>query len=198
MIESKSKVLTKLHKQFYSSVAFGIRVVSPKKALIQKLTSALNLIRETDYNLFKKVLEIKCILIYPGNDYYGVIYEQRRIFVDQPKDVQDSSVPWLASSLVHEAWHIDQYKRGIVEYGMRTERGAYLVQRRFLSKVGKKFELRWLDRQYKEQWWKPEKQSKETGDGYDLDSVTDYRKLFSTFIKLYKQGKLKIKEVSLN
>ena len=87
--------------------------------------------------------------------------------------------------------------RGIVEYGARAERGAYLVQRRFLSKVGKKFEVRWLDKEYKEQWWNTEKQDKKTGGGYDTESVTDYRKLFPAFIRMYKQGKLKIQEISL-
>ena len=198
MYKSKPKISTQFEKRFYRAYVFGIAIIAPQKILMQKLTRALHLIYETDNNIFQKVLNIKHILIYPGKDYYGVVFEKQRIFVDQPKTIQDSSVAYLASSLVHEAWHIDQYIRGIVEYGARAERGAYLVQRRFLSKVGKKFEVHWLDKEYKSQWWEPKGQSKETGGGYDTDSVTEYRKLFRVFIKLYKQGKLKIKDILLD
>ena len=187
----------RLRNQFFGSVVYGVRIVAPQKALIQKLAYAFHLIHETDQNAFKKVLKIKHILIYPGNDYYGAAYERQRIFIDQPKSIRDSSTAYLASSIIHEAWHIDQYLRGIVEYGARAERGAYLVQRKFLSKTGKKFEVRWLDKEYKGQWWNTEKQDKKTGGGYDTGSVTNYRKLFFAFIRMYKHGKLKIKEISL-
>ncbi len=184
-------------RRFFKIVLFGIKIVSPTLASLRKIKIALELIQTADKTLFRKVLRIKHVVIFPGNDYYGCVLEKERTYIDQPRAIQDSSVAYLASSFVHEAWHIDQYLRGITEYGALAERGAYRVQRRFLAKTGTRSEIQWLDKQYRLQWWVSEKQSKTNNDGYDTESVERHDTEFRAFIKLYRAGKLRLTEIDL-
>ena len=97
----------------------------------KKIERALNLIKTIDPALFRKVLKIKVILIFHGgDDDYGEI--KNRIWVSHYKIFREITVTYLASLMVHEAWHIVQRERGAKNIASRTERGAYLVQKRFL------------------------------------------------------------------
>jgi len=180
------------NKPFFRSAVFGIDVVAQDKKDIDKIKKALLLIKKIDPRLFSKVLQLKAILIYPGRNEYGAVYEKERIYIDQPKAIKESTLIYLASSIVHEAWHIDQYKRKIREYGIKTEKGAYLVQKRFLLKAGAKADAEWLDKMYKQQWWKPEPTKTKKKAGYDDKSVEKTRNEFWKFLNKYKKGKLRI------
>lgn len=185
----------KLKKQFYETVLWGIEVISQGKSHLKKIKQSLELIKNTDNLLFKKALRLKAILIFPGKSYYGAVYEKERVFIDQPKSIVASSVPFFASSIVHEAWHVYQYARGTKKFDGRAERGAYLVQRRFLKKAGRKSELKWLDREYKVKWWRPEDTKDKKSTGYDNRGVEKSREDFAEFLSRYKQGKLKTKNI---
>lgn len=190
-----SRKTKKLRKPFYKSVVFGITIVSQDKKHIVQFEKALLLIKKTDRRLFLKVVCLKAILIYPGENQYGAVYEKERIFIDQPKSMQKVSSSWLASILVHEAWHIDQYKRKIREFGVKTEKGAYLVQRRFLLKVGVKSEIKWLDKVYQSKWWESETKKAKNSQGYDKKSVEKNEVAFWKFMNQYKAKKLSLIEI---
>ena len=181
--------------RFYKIEPFGIPTISKSKGHLRKIKKSLVLIQNTDILLFRKVLRLRLILVFPGDSYYGVVFPGQRIYIDQPKAIRDSSIPFLASSIIHEAWHIDQHERGMRDFSGKAERGAYLVQRRFLTKTGSKREVKWLDREYGLKWWQPEDTAEKKQSGYDNvstnKSVSEFRKLF----KQYKQGKLKIEEI---
>jgi len=194
---AKNKPLKLYRKPFYKSVVFGINIVSQNRKHINRIREALLLLKNTDRRLFSKVLCLKAILIYPGKDEYGAVFEKERIYVDQPETVEKASLVWLASSLVHEAWHIDQYKRGIRKYGIKTEKGAYLVQRRFLSKVGSKEDIKWLDKMYKLQWWESESTAFKKDIGYDDKSVDKTWLEFWNFLGRYKTKKLRLIDINL-
>src|SRR3972149_9077224 len=100
---AKNKPLKLYRKPFYKSVVFGINIVSQNRKHINRIREALLLLKNTDRRLFSKVLCLKAILIYPGKDEYGAVFEKERIYVDQPETVEKASLVWLASSLVHEA-----------------------------------------------------------------------------------------------
>jgi hypothetical protein len=182
-------------KLFFKTVIFDINIVSQNKSHLKKIKKALELIRDTDDSLFKKVLRLKAILVFHGKDYYGVVFEKQRVYIDQPKAIKDSSVEFLASSIIHEAWHIDQYTRGTRKFDGRAERGAYLIQKKFLMKVRRKFEIKWLDREYKLKWWQPEDTFDKKSSGYDRTNVDKKGIDFWLFFKKYQTNKLKIRTI---
>ena len=194
---AKSKSLKISKKPFYRAIVFGIDIVSQNRKHINRIREALLLLKNTDRRLFSKVLCLKAILIYPGKDEYGAVFEKERIYVDQPETVNKASLVWLASSLVHEVWHIDQYKRGIRKCGIKTEKGAYLVQRRFLSKVGSKEDIERLDKMYKLQWWESESTDFKKDIGYDDKSVDKTWLEFWNFLGRYKTKKLCLIDINL-
>lgn len=187
----------KLKKQFYKAAFCDVEVISQKKSHLKKIKQSFELIKNIDNSLFKKVLRLRAILIFPGKSYYGAVYEKERVFIDQPKSITASSVPFLASSIVHEAWHVYQYAHGTRKFDGRAERGAYLAQRRFLKKAGRKSELKWLDCEYKVKWWKPEDTKDKKSTGYDNRGVEKSREDFAELLSQYKQGKLNIKEIKV-
>lgn len=193
-IRKSSSVISK--KSFFRAVVFDIDVVSKNKEDIEKIRQAIHLIKKIDPRLFSKVLRLKAILIYPGKNEYGAVYEKERIFIDQPKSINISSIQFLASSIIHEAWHIDQYFHGTRKFDGRAERGAYIAQRKFLKKTGTRFELNWLDRQYKSQWWKPESTEEKRDSGYDKIGVGRANIEFWQFLNKYKEGKLFLRDLS--
>ncbi|KKU17158.1 MAG: hypothetical protein UX26_C0006G0007 [Parcubacteria group bacterium GW2011_GWC1_45_9] len=184
-------------KQFYKTVLWGIEAVSINKSHLKKIKRSLELIKNTDNFLFRRVLRLKAILIFPGKSYYGAVYERKRIFIDQPKSIVESSVQFLASSIIHEAWHVYQYAHGTRKFDGRAERGAYIAQRKFLKKTGKKSELKWLDREYKTEWWRPEDTKDKKDSGYDKKGVDKANADFLDFLKQYRQNELKIKEIEI-
>lgn len=165
-------------------------IVAPAKIHIKKLTDALYFFSYHDPKMFRKFRSMKAILVYPGKGSereYG-FHGDDKIWVCHSRLVRKSSVSYLASTLVHETWHLIQYDRGSKNYGDRAEKGAYKKQREFLVKVGNKEAAKWLDSEFKEKWWLYKMEDdKET---LYFPSLEPLKK----FIEDYKKGKLKIKK----
>ncbi len=179
--------------QFYKAKTFGIDIVFRVKNHLKKIEKALNLIKEIDPILFKKALKIRAILIFhDGDDDYGEIKDY--IWVNHYGTFRGITITYLASLMVHEAWHIVQRERGVKNIASRAERGAYLVQKRFLLAAGDKYSAKWLDRAYKEKWWLDKDKEHKTRQVKDNKKV---RKTALGFLKQYQQGKLRIKEIKI-
>lgn len=178
---------------YYKASIFDIEVVFHVKNHFKKIKKALNLIKEIDSILFKKVLKIRAILIFhDGDDDYSEIKDC--IWVNHYGTFREITITYLASLMVHEAWHIFQRERGVKNIASRAERGAYLVQKRFLLAVGDKYSAKWLDRAYKEKWWLDKDKEHKTRQVEDNKKA---RKTAFKFLKQYQQGKLKIKEIKV-
>jgi hypothetical protein len=62
--------------------------------------------------------------------------------------------------LIHEAHHIVQYKKCKRGYGYHFERGAYIVQKKFLKKANYELGIQWLEKEFKNKWWEDFKKQK--------------------------------------
>lgn len=175
--------------QYYQLLHESGVIVAHDKKLIRKFIRAFSVIDNVGgiYSSIRK--NIKTILVFPGKDYYTEVFPQKKIWMCQPKTVRESSLEYLASLVIHEAWHIVQHKRGVKNIGSRGERGAYLVQRRFLALAKDRQSLRWLDKAYKEKWWLDADDNSETRPS---DNQGDTRSSMLKFLKQYESGKLRI------
>src|SRR3989344_7613114 len=133
-----------LHKYFYKKRACGIDIVSPSKREISKIREALEFIEKNQPPAFRKTRKFKAILVYPKRGYENNIFSEERIWICKPQTVRESSVPYLASLLIHEAQHLLQHDRGMRDSGARAEGEAYKVQRDFLLSFGNEREISWL------------------------------------------------------
>ncbi len=178
---------------YYKTSIFEIEIVFRVKNHFKKLKKALDLINAIDPCLFKKVLKIKAILIFhDGDGDYGEIKD--RIWVNHYRVFRGITITYLASLMIHEAWHILQRERGVKNIASWAERGAYLVQKRFLLAANDKYSAKWLDRAYKEKWWLDKDEEHKTR---QVKDNTKARKTALGFLKQYQQGKLKIKAIKV-
>ncbi|OGY39330.1 MAG: hypothetical protein A2418_01525 [Candidatus Brennerbacteria bacterium RIFOXYC1_FULL_41_11] len=123
-----------------------------EEKLRRKLNVSLDFIKKTRFvNLIKNINKIK---VFDKNGYDTDVNVKTRVWYVQPKTIKYSSVEYLSSLFIHEAWHVEQEKKGLNPNGRtRTERGAYLKQRLFLELYGEQYEVDWLDKEYKRKWW---------------------------------------------
>ncbi len=184
-----------LKKVFYKTIVRNINIVSQSKKHLLKTKKAIDLIFKIDPSFFDKEKILKVILIYPGNTEIGCIFERERIYVNQPKHINQSSVLWWASTIMHESWHVHQFNYSPMITNGRAEYGAYRIQRKFLEKLKAWYEIRWLDKMQKEKWWKSEKTLFKKGVGYDAESRNAMQLKFEKFVYLYMHNKLHIQTI---
>ena len=186
-----------LRHVFYRLRAGSITVVSPFKKHLSKTKESLALLQKINRKAFNEVQKLKDILIYPGTTELGCLFEKEKIYINQPKHIDQSSVIWWASTILHEAWHLHQYTDSPDMTNGRAEYGAYRVQRKFLMKAKAITEVQWLDKMQKAQWWKGDDTSFKKQIGYNNDARNTTQREFEQFIKLYKQHKLTIKDLNI-
>ena len=86
------------------------------------------------------------------------------------------SPKYVASLLIHEAYHVAQYRGGHKNFGERAEYRACQVQKKFLKKINYLSAIEWLDKQYQQKWW--ERMDKKSGDSL----------VFKKILNSYKQN----------
>lgn len=175
--------------RYYQLLHKNSVIVAYDKKLIRKFIRTFSLIDKLGGAYPSICKNIRTILIFPGKDYYTEVFTSKKIWMCQPKTVRESSLEYLASLVIHEAWHIVQHARGVKNISSRGERGAYLVQRRFLELAKDKQSLRWLDKAYKEKWWIDADENSETRPSNNQE---DTRSNMLKFLKQYKNGELQI------
>ncbi len=173
---------------WYQKTYRATDIISQNRNLLAKLRRAFMHIEKLNAQRFEFVHDIRCVLVYPGNDYYTEMVASDGIWVVQPRTIRESSLNYLASLIVHEAWHSVQWSRGTRNVSSRAERGAYLKQREFLAAMRDAFSIRWLDKAYKEKWWENADASHTTRPSGNQDAV---RSEILRLVRRYKNGKLK-------
>jgi hypothetical protein len=139
----------------------NIQIVSNKSSYIQKIIKALKFIKKIDPKNFKKVNDnLQKIIITNISGTFGAVYPKEQTFIITQDYVDKSHYKWLASCLIHEAHHIVQYKKGKRGYGYHFERGAYIVQKKFLKKANYELGIQWLEKEFKNKWWEDFKKQK--------------------------------------
>lgn len=160
--------------------------MSPSKNYFKKIHDSFELLKQYSKNNFDKVNKyLNVIIIHPKHKTYNQLiykYKEKNWIVGYNIFADESFDPlYIASLLIHETYHITQYLSGHKNYGEKAETAAYLQQRKFLKKVNYKTAVEWLDKHYKNKWWK------------SMDKMSQIKKEFNKLFSDYKQNKIKIK-----
>lgn len=133
---------------------YGVRVVYQQRRDAEKIRRALAFLRRTSERAFFKVTHLLvCIAIVPGRRGRNGVFTAERVWITERPGLRYPS-QYLASLLLHEAHHVAQARSGTLSDNDLAERNAYIVQRRYLQRIGYHNAVEWLNSQYKEQWWK--------------------------------------------
>jgi len=138
---------------YYSKKIYNIEILASTKIEIDIIKKALLFIKTHAPQSFSRLKKLQAIIIYPNKDYNNILFPKENIYICQQGTIIESSMPYLASLLIHEAHHLLQYKKDQKHHGQKTEEEAYKAQRRFLKKYGTKAEVDWLDNLFKDEWW---------------------------------------------
>lgn len=130
-----------------------IEIVSNSQNDINKILETLLFIKKKSKDNWRQIKLITAIIVSPKNGYDNQLFPKERIWICQAGTVRKSSIPYLASLLMHEACHIGQYRMENKKWTESLEKQAYQVQRNFLAKYGTLKEVDWLDKMFKKRWW---------------------------------------------
>lgn len=67
-----------MKNKFYSTKFKKIKVITTTKNEIQKIINAINFIESTDKSHFKRITEIKAILVFPKKDYDNELFPKEK------------------------------------------------------------------------------------------------------------------------
>jgi hypothetical protein len=150
-VQALSFLIQYIHmlKQYKQS---GIEITGEAVKDIKKIAEAV-LFLESDSTWKKKVRNLKQIIVHSKNSYDNELFYRGAIWVCQRGTVREATIPYLASLIAHEIFHILQDKRGMDNINSRMEPAAYNAQIRFLEKYGTKRDVWWVSKLLKEKYW---------------------------------------------
>lgn len=132
----------------------GVPVVAKERRDVERIRAAFSILQKRDHSAFRRVKNhLKMIYIASGRVYANGVYERDGVWFAAAPFLRTCPPLYLASLLVHEMHHIAEYRAGQCYRRDRSERSAYLAQRRFLITSGGQQYIRWLDEQYERRWW---------------------------------------------
>ncbi|MEK7636477.1 MAG: hypothetical protein AAB362_02215 [Patescibacteria group bacterium] len=149
----------------------SIALYAPQKAIIIKINRALELIQSVDKKEYKKLfLRLRVIFITRRHGITNEFFMPEKIWFANRSLIEKNDVSWIASLIIHEAFHATQFKRGkyIVPLD-KLEPPALKVQAIFLKKIEGTSGITAIESVKKNKYWK--KMAK------DVKSYTYFRNL---------------------
>jgi hypothetical protein len=165
-----------------------INLISSSKSQLKLLQKSVDFLFENNKEKLKinfRKKPIFTILVSKITPYYNEFFLKENIFVlgDGYFKKQFAYKEFLASLILHEMKHLEQFQNGKKFTGKIAETEGYKVQRNFLENIRYESAVKWLDNQYKKQWWK------------EMDKKTIQREKTIEFFNNFKENKFKIKEL---
>lgn len=162
-----------MKKKFFSKRKDSFVVISPERALTDKIFSSIALIKKTDKEEYQKLKSrIKVIFITNKTGYANEFFMPEKIWFANLSLIRKNDLNWLASLIIHEAYHATQFKNGkYISSFDKLEPLAYKRQKMFLKKLGESGED--VDIAFKQKQWERFNQ--------DKISFSYFRNLLSAF-----------------
>lgn len=160
----------------------SLLIIAPHAPLLKNVRQALRLIQSIDNKEYSRLFSrLKVIFITNKNGYTNEFFMPEKIWFTNKSLIKNNDVSWVASLIIHEAFHATQFKKGKYILPLsQLEKPALRVQDAFLRKIKTEIGKDSVRRAFKEKYW-------ETINN-DLRSFAYFRNLLT----LYKSGKLKI------
>lgn len=123
--------------EFFCYPYKNIALYAPHKAIIAKLKNALDFIRNTDMREYKKLFSrLRVIFITRRKGITNEFFMPEKIWFANRSLIEKNDIQWVASLMIHEAFHATQFKNGTYIAPInRLEPPALKVQAKFLKKV---------------------------------------------------------------
>ena len=175
--------------KFYQIDIKNIKICASQIKDINKIFDSLNFISQKDKKIWNRVKKIKAIIVHPKIGYDNELFRPDYIWVCEQGTVRESTMAYLASLIVHESRHVEQYIKGVRNVDFRAEPSAYQDQIEFLEKYGEKYNADYVKKLYSEKFWKNNEFLTKKGGKY-----TSSQPLLK-FLNKYKKKELNIKEI---
>jgi hypothetical protein len=170
-----------MRKRFYFRQIKTVRIIAPEKILLEKVQAAFRLIKKIDSKEYQKLFS-RLSVVFITNKYGGTneFFMPEKIWFANKSVVTKNDTVWLASLILHEAFHATQFKNGsyVLPFGPQLEKPALELQDRFLKKAGDLDHGRGTAAVYRKKYWEEM--------GKDKTSYAYFRNL----LELLEEGKL--------
>lgn len=159
----------------------NLEIIAPEKSLLEKTLAALSLIKKTDSKEYKRLFSrLKVIFITNKYGYANEFFMPEKIWFANKSVILKNDVGWLASLVVHEAFHATQFKNGKYVLPLdKLEKPALELQAKFLVKLEGKKSKKDIEQVSEEKYW---------------NKISEDKKSFAYFrnlLDLYENKKLK-------
>ena len=174
-----------MERNFVSSKVKALSIIAPDKRLLGKVKKALALIKKLSPGDYRAVfLRLRVIFITSHPGYTNEFFMPEKIWFANASVIEKNDLIWLASLIVHEAFHATQFKNGkYVLPLVQLEPPALRVQQRFLRKTGNINLVRGVESAKREKYWRKMRNDKR--------SSAYFRRL----LRLWEENKLTLKKI---
>lgn len=174
-----------MKKTFFFTNVATITLIAPQKISLQKLKNAFSLIQRADKKEYRKLASrLKIIFVTNRHGYTNEFFMPEKIWFANKSLVEDSDIAWLASLIIHEAFHATQFKKGKYTLPLaQLEPAALALQMKFLEKAGDQKGSDGVQRAKRERYWAKMRN----------DNVSSRH--FRALLHLFLQNKLMLKAV---
>lgn len=172
-----------MKKYFLTKKFNSLTVIAPEKSLLLRVKTALSLIKKIDSKAYKNVSHgLKVIFITGRYGYTNEFFMPEKIWFANKSVIAKNDIRWLASLIIHEAFHATQFKKGSYTASFpKLEKRALAVQERFLKKLKDPYAKRDIKIVVRQKYWKRMNE--------DKNSFVYFRNLLS----LFEQNRLILK-----
>lgn len=171
---------------FFNKKIKSLSIIAPEVSLIKKTEEAFNLIKKVDKDEYEKIFSrLNIIFITNKDGYTNEFFMPEKIWLANKSVVAKNNLKWLASLIVHEAFHATQFKNGkyTLPFGEKLEKPALKLQEKFLKKCDDSLAKKDMSKVYEEKYWAKMAE--------DIKSYSYFRNL----LYLFEQNKLKIRKI---
>jgi len=152
-----------MNKSFFSIKIKTLLVIAPERSLLRKINDALLLVKKNDSREYKNLFSrLNVIFITNKSGHANEFFMPEKIWFSNTSVIVKNDLKWLASLIIHEAFHATQFKNGkyILPLGDKLEKPAIKVQEKFLKKLEGVLGKRDLEHSYKEKYWEKMEEDK--------------------------------------
>ena len=161
-------------------------IISPEKSLLKKAKDALLLIKNVDSKEYIKIFSrLNIVFITNKNGFSNEFFMPEKIWFVNKSVIKNNDLKWLASLIIHEAFHATQFKNGkyVLPFGEKLERPAIDLQEKFLKRIKDLSSKKQLESEFKRKYWK-EIEDDELSYSY-----------FRNLLRLFETKKLKLMKI---
>lgn len=151
-----------MQKIFLKEIIRNLEIIAPERPLIKKIRLSLDLIRKVNAKEYKNLFKrIRIVFVTNRYGYTNEFFMPEKIWFANKSVIRSNNVGWLASLILHEAFHATQFKNGrYIAPLSKLEKPALMIQKQFLQKIKDPNASADMKKVVKQRYWKQMNQDK--------------------------------------